>query len=195
MCRAAYVLMAFPNLLLQLCHCCILALSHCQIFWALLLYSHLKLQSSKLERTFIWVCEVCVLNPPEEQRVRDAGQVLILSLLQNSWLVPPSPSPQQSSFQGVKTFQSLLFKLEKKILKTFLPFSLLWCNVQEQQQQASHAGLPFGLCSRMKAAAKVQSELSWRRRGRRPSQQGWKRFSFMACQLISIVARSRKKKD
>ena len=124
MCRA-YVLMAFPNLLLQLCHCCILALSHCQIFWALLLYSHLKLQSSKLERTFIWVGEVCVLNPPEEQRVRDAGQVLILSLLQNSWLVPPSPSPQQSSFQGVKTFQSLLFKLEKK--KFWKPFCPLVC--------------------------------------------------------------------
>ena len=57
MCRA-YVLMAFPNLLLlQLCcHSatgCILALSHCQILWALLLYSHLKLQNSKLERTFI----------------------------------------------------------------------------------------------------------------------------------------------
>lgn len=193
MCRA-YVLMAFPNLLLQLCHCCILALSHCQIFWALLLYSHLKLQSSKLERTFIWVGEVCVLNPPEE-RVRDAGQVLILSLLQKFLISSTFSISSAVKLSRCQDFPKSSVQIGKKILKTFLPFSLLWCNVQEQQQQASHAGLPFGLCSRMKAAAKVQSELSWRRRGRRPSQQGWKRFSFMACQLISIVARSRKKKD
>ena len=122
MCRA-YVLMAFPNLLLQLCHCCILALSHCQIFWALL-HSHLKLQSSKLERTFIWVGEVCVLNPPEE-RVRDAGQVLILSLLQKFLISSTFSISSAVKLSRCQDFPKSSVQIGKK--KFWKPFCPLVC--------------------------------------------------------------------
>ena len=102
MCRA-YVLMAFPNLLLlQLCcHSatgCILALSHCQILWALLLYSHLKLQNSKLERFFISkkfkkIRRVSLLkvNSSTNRRSKSSGKIFSIfvefSFPQNSWWI------------------------------------------------------------------------------------------------------------